>query len=36
MDHRWVALLIDGDRPPPPARVNRLIVGSTRTSSGGD
>ena len=36
MDHRRVAIVIDGDRPPPPARVNRLIGGSTRSTSGGD
>ena len=36
MDHRRVAILIEDDRPPPTARVNRLIGGSTRSTSGGD
>ena len=31
MDHRRVAIVIDGDRPQPRARVNRLKGGSTRS-----
>ena len=34
MDRRQVAIFIEGDRPPPTARVNRLTGGSTRTTSG--
>jgi hypothetical protein len=36
MDHRRVAIFIEDDRPPPTARVNRLIGDSTRSTSGGD
>jgi len=36
MDHRRVAIFIEDDRPPPPARVNRLKGDSTRSTSGGD
>jgi hypothetical protein len=38
MDHRWVAIFIERDRPPPPlsAGVNRLIGSSPPTTSGGD
>jgi hypothetical protein len=35
MDHRWVAVFIDRERPPPTARLNRLMGGPTR-STGGD
>jgi len=36
MDHRRVTIVIDDDRRPPTARVNRLTGGSTRNTSGGD
>jgi len=35
MDHRRVAIFIVNDRPPPTARVNRLI-GGPALSTGGD
>jgi hypothetical protein len=36
MDDRLVAVFIEGDRPPPTTRVDRLIGGSTRSTSDGD
>ena len=36
MDHRRVAIFVEGDRPPPTTRVDRLTGDSTRSTSGGD